>query len=190
MPSKLKQREVSKAQVGPRELKDPRSKEYAIQTVYALKRYVESKIADEELISKELDEIRKYKHWEILGYKSEDELLTSEVGMDRAAVQARAKGIKPSPSRKDSPGGRGNKSVDNVNSLGGNNADYLTARIARDHPEVLEDMKAGKYKSVRAAAKAAGIIKERTALSTVIAAWKKLTDTEKHLFTEWLKDNA
>lgn len=34
----------------------------------------------------------------------------------------------------------------------GTSADYLTARIARDHPEVLEGMKQGKYRSVRAAA--------------------------------------
>lgn len=40
----------------------------------------------------------------------------------------------------------------------GNNADYLTARIARDHPEILEGMKQGKYRSVRAAAIDAGII--------------------------------
>lgn len=37
---------------------------------------------------------------------------------------------------------------------------YLAARIARDAPAVHEDMKAGKYPSVRAAAKAAGILKE------------------------------
>jgi hypothetical protein len=40
----------------------------------------------------------------------------------------------------------------------GNNAAYLTARIARDRPDILEDMKQGKYKSVRAAAIDAGII--------------------------------
>jgi len=30
-------------------------------------------------------------------------------------------------------------------------ADYLTARIARDRPDILDRMKAGEYKSVRAA---------------------------------------
>ena len=34
----------------------------------------------------------------------------------------------------------------------GTNADYLIARIARDNPEILEGMKQGKYRSVRAAA--------------------------------------
>ena len=41
---------------------------------------------------------------------------------------------------------------------GGNSNDYLTARIARDNPEILEGMKQGKYRSVRAAAIDAGII--------------------------------
>jgi hypothetical protein len=41
----------------------------------------------------------------------------------------------------------------------GNSADYLTARIARDAPEVLEEMKAGQHASVRSAAKKAGLVK-------------------------------
>lgn len=73
--------------------------------------------------------------------------------------------------------------------VGGNRADYLTKRIARDRPDILQKMKDGEFKSVRAAAKAAGIIKEKTALSTVIAAWKKLNDTERHQFKSWLEDN-
>jgi hypothetical protein len=40
----------------------------------------------------------------------------------------------------------------------GTNADYLTRRIARDHPDILERMKAGEYRSVRAAALEAGIV--------------------------------
>jgi hypothetical protein len=35
----------------------------------------------------------------------------------------------------------------------GNSSEYLTARIARDKPEILEEMKAGKFTSVRAAGK-------------------------------------
>ena len=42
--------EVRKAQVGPRQNKDPRSREYAIQTLYALKLYLDSKEADEERV--------------------------------------------------------------------------------------------------------------------------------------------
>lgn len=41
----------------------------------------------------------------------------------------------------------------------GTRADYLTARIARDRPDILERMKAGEYRSVRQAALEAGIVK-------------------------------
>lgn len=41
---------------------------------------------------------------------------------------------------------------------GGTDPAYLTARIARDRPDILERMKAGEYKSVRSAAIDAGII--------------------------------
>ena len=43
----------------------------------------------------------------------------------------------------------------------GTSAEYLTSVIARDHPDVHEAMKAGKYRSVREAAIDAGIVKPR-----------------------------
>jgi hypothetical protein len=44
--------------------------------------------------------------------------------------------------------------VDNINlkTPGGTQAAYLTARIARDNPKILERLKKGEFKSVRAAA--------------------------------------
>ena len=44
----------------------------------------------------------------------------------------------------------------------GTSASYLTARIARDRPDILERMKAGEYRSVRAAAIDAGIVQPTT----------------------------
>ncbi|HEY7115137.1 MAG TPA: hypothetical protein VH475_01045 [Tepidisphaeraceae bacterium] len=76
------QAERNRARVGPRDLKDPRSREYAIQTVSALKTYVRMKSADEERVHRELEEIRKYRHWEVLGYASEGEMLATELEMD------------------------------------------------------------------------------------------------------------
>ena len=52
-------------------------------------------------------------------------------------------------------------------------SEYLTARIARDCPAVLEKMKAGKYPSVRAAAREAGGLKEAPALDLLKRAWGK-----------------
>jgi hypothetical protein len=43
----------------------------------------------------------------------------------------------------------------------GETSAYLLRRIARDHKDILADYEAGKYPSVRAAAKAAGLIKPR-----------------------------
>lgn len=40
----------------------------------------------------------------------------------------------------------------------GNSADYLTARITRERPDIAERMKAGEFRSVRAAALEAGIV--------------------------------
>jgi hypothetical protein len=46
----------------------------------------------------------------------------------------------------------------------GNTADYLTARIARDRPDLLERMAAGEFRSVRAAALEAGLTARATTL--------------------------
>lgn len=48
----------------------------------------------------------------------------------------------------------------------GESSAYLTARIARDRPDILADMVAGAYPSVRAAALAAGIVKPRLSIPT------------------------
>jgi hypothetical protein len=40
----------------------------------------------------------------------------------------------------------------------GNRSVYLVNRIARDRPDVLERMKTGEFETVRAAARAAGIL--------------------------------
>jgi hypothetical protein len=57
--------------------------------------------------------------------------------------------------------GRADESrVDNVKSTdGGNSQAYLLRRLARDAPEVLDRVKAGEFKSARAAAIEAGIVK-------------------------------
>jgi hypothetical protein len=50
--------------------------------------------------------------------------------------------------------------LDSSEAKHGNRAEYLASRIARDAPDVLEAMKAGAFPSVRAAAKAAGILRD------------------------------
>lgn len=83
----------------------------------------------------------------------------------RARVAAMAENAKPlneHAGEYTSTGGRGNKLHDNYNvvsaSNNGTDTEYLTARIARDRPDILDRMKAGEYRSVRSAAIDAGII--------------------------------
>lgn len=69
---------------------------------------------------------------------------------------------------------------------GSNNADYLTARIARDRPDILDRMKAGEFPSVRSAGIAAGIVKVPTALDVGKKAWFKMTQEQRTEFLAWL----
>lgn len=77
----------------------------------------------------------------------------------RARIAAIAESVKPLAAQ-----GRptGDEKHNNYNvfscEVQGTDPEYLTARIARDRPDILERMKAGEYKSVRSAAIDAGII--------------------------------
>lgn len=83
--------------------------------------------------------------------------------------------------------------VDNVNLIdsktkGGNQADYLAARIKRDHPQIAAGIAAGEYQSIRAAAIAAGIVRVPSALETLQRAWKKASSEEQRQFLEWISN--
>jgi hypothetical protein len=190
----LDQREISQAQVGPRELKDPRSKAYAIQTLYALKRYSESLRCDQERVEKELAEIERYRHWEVLGYPSKEALLSAELNTQglanvaKVVLRARAEGRLATRSEAGAAGGRGIKAVDVVNSFkvqGGNDAAYLSRRLLRDAPDTFAALERGEFKSVRAAAKVAGIIRDRTPLQEFQCIWKKATLDQQEEMVEW-----
>lgn len=82
---------------------------------------------------------------------------------DRPTVAGKAESA--SPARQP---GRPKSNQANPNNIRvyGDSPDYLTARIARDYPGILERMKAGEFKSVRAAALEAGIVKPRLSIPT------------------------
>jgi len=96
-----------------------------------------------------------------LGY---DLAVIERIIEERKSAEARAE--RAVPLAEHGEAGRGRNRVDNVNSTGGNDPNYLTARIARDRPDILDRMKAGEYRSVRAAALEAGIVKERWSAPT------------------------
>lgn len=65
--------------------------------------------------------------------------------------------------------------VDNINieRPSGTSAEYLLRRLARDNPEILDELEAGKIKSVRQAAIAAGIVKVKNADEKAVEAVRK-----------------
>jgi len=114
-----------------------------------------------------------------LGFESWDEFCRSWIGYEADQVEtiiSRRKRAQKKAGQYDGPeeaaevdgqigNGRSRCSNQNTFNRGGGDTDYLTARIARDHPEVHEKMKAGDYRSVRQAAIDAGIIEDRTRVS-------------------------
>ena len=77
---------------------------------------------------------------------------------------------------------KGDETPDNVKALptdGGNSADYLRRRLARSAPEVLAAWERGEHRSVRAAAKTAGIIKDKTLVERAMAIWLRMSVAER-----------
>jgi hypothetical protein len=70
----------------------------------------------------------------------------------------------------------------------GNSADYLAARIKRDRPDIAERVEAGEFRSMRAAAIEAGIVKVPSNLEKAKKAIAKLTADELQEFTDWFND--
>lgn len=64
----------------------------------------------------------------------------------------------------------------------GNNVPYLRARLKRDAPETLAALDRGEYPSVRAAAKAAGIVADPTPLDYLHRYWRKVDPDDRLRF--------
>jgi len=78
-------------------------------------------------------------------------------------------------------------SFDNVKAVkGGNSADYLTRKLSRDHPETFAAFARGEFRSVRAAAKSAGIVRDKTAYEQLQRLWLKVTPDERAAFLHWV----
>ena len=127
-----------------------------------------------------IDMAHKYQSWQEFGYLTWEDFCIERLHVKaddidteaRARVAAVAEAAKPLPSH--GAIGNGRKSRDyNYNLYSddsrsrvegqapdnqGTSPEYLTARIARDRPDILEKMKAGEYSSVRSAAIDAGIV--------------------------------
>lgn len=72
----------------------------------------------------------------------------------------------------------------------GTSAAYLVARLKRDHPRIARDLAAGKYRSARAAARAAGIVVDLSPLDRLHLAWRLASQEERHAFLNSLRKDA
>ena len=149
---------------GLRALKAPGDPQWCWQTISRLQSLWGSLNLDFESYMTAWAEAEEHAVWEKVPYDSpfgsKDEMLRQlEIGDDTAAknrvacqaIAARALRYAGRPKRD------GEKGVASHLLRGTGRADYLTARIARDRPDILERMKQGEFQSVAEAARAAGI---------------------------------
>jgi hypothetical protein len=81
-------------------------------------------------------------------------------------------------------GGRGKKANVDNNSFtpGSTNVGYLVRRLKRDAPAIAARLAGGEFRSARAAAIEAGIVKPESLLTTVRRAWKRMTPSDRETF--------
>jgi hypothetical protein len=131
-------------------------------------------------------ELEKGRAWKPLGKRTLDELLVEEIGVTakesihQVTQRARAEGVPPIRGEI----GRGRNRSDNIkpNKANGTSPDYLSRRLLRDAPEIFAALERGEYRSVYAAAKAAGIVKVPTPVRAALNAWAKLSSAERAEF--------
>jgi hypothetical protein len=165
--------ERERAGIGPLALKQTGTVEHAYQMLDLLRMMFQSSETSFARWQETLELAKKHRVFELVPpekpYGSLQAMLKAELGVTIAkskqivvlrTAQERSAVAQPlREARRPTNDERANK-VDVVNLMqGGNDADYLTARIARDRPDILERMKAGEYPSVRRAAMDAGIVK-------------------------------
>ncbi len=192
---------------GPRVSLPTDSEQYRRSTVGLLRLHWASVRSDERRVAEVVEEIkaaRIYEHWPSeQPYGTLDALCLAEIGVPATLVTrtiqevrtTRIQALADSPATL-LPHGGDRRSEDTVQEAeqpvvnrlkpeyGSTNANYLTARIARDHPAILQQMQAGEYASVRAAALAAGIVKQRVSVPLDVEAAAKVL--RRHFTSEQL----
>lgn len=98
--------------------------------------------------------------------------------------------VKESPVLADHGGDRKseeqNQGAINTLKRGSTNSTYLTARLKRDAPEIADRLERGEFKSVRAAAIEAGIVKAPDLLDQAKRVFLKLSDLDRNEFLSWV----
>jgi hypothetical protein len=139
--------------------------EYARRTLDELRRYWGMARLEDASFGKVWAEVKEAKLWQAWPpgnpYGDLDALCKAELGRDVRGVRAALAQAGALTPRLLGPSGSNQytTAVDDVQSWrrGGHRAEYLVARLARDHPEHLLRLQRGEYPSVAAAARDAGI---------------------------------
>ena len=69
-------------------------------------------------------------------------------------------------------------------------SDYYEERLRKGHPAVYSDLRAGKHRSVRAAALAAGLIRRPTRLQALKREWNGASAADRIAFLKWVKSSV
>jgi len=169
---------------------------------------------DAGFFSRMVEGVREYDAWKVIGFSSFEDFCKAELGKTLCEVEQIVSGVRvlqstgrtaPITERqartaaetlaaapKEVGPGQGTRTDMELPSIRrklkeGTGRDYLAARINRDHPEIAERVKAGEFRSIRAAAIVAGIVKVKTPLERLFAEWKKASQEERAEFLKSIK---
>jgi len=159
--------------------------QFAAQTLTLLKSAYHDKHASTDRFNERLELAEQYRIFDRLPtpeqpYGSLDAMLQAEIGASKdeaVATKLREKAGNPHNS---------NSSQRIIK--GGANSQYRRARLERDRPDILEAFNRGEYRSLRQAAIAGGIEKERSNLEKAQKAFEKLTKDERETFLIWVSE--
>lgn len=120
-----------------------------------------------------------------LGRNCEEIDALLQEGAAKRTAQAMAGDDKVKPLAEPNTTNQHNRAVDDVNGRpAGNSTAYLVRRLKRDRPDVAEALARGEYRSARAAAKAAGIVRDPSPLDLLRRAWKRASKKEREAFMD------
>jgi hypothetical protein len=170
---------------------------------------------DAGFFSRMVEGVREYDAWKVIGFSSFEDFCKAELGKTLCEVEQIVSGVRvlqstgrtapiterqartaaetlaSAPKLATHGGDRKTESSRSSASVtlekGGHRKTRLAARINRDHPEIAERVKAGEFRSIRAAAIVAGIVKVKTPLERLFAEWKKASQEERAEFLKSIK---
>ncbi len=165
--------EQDTASFGPRDMKAPGTPAWCWQTVSALQTMWKGLDLNLDMYMETWAEAEEHRVWEKIPYESpygskEAMLADLELGDDaRARARVASQAVAMPPLNRN--GGLRKKGQPDMYQAAkyGKCAEYLTRRIARDHPNIHERMIKGEFSSVAAAAREAGIYPDRPRVKRV-----------------------